>query len=367
MSASMSSMLRLTPGLLVAAALVLSPRVAAAQQMDPNMKMPMSMPMPMPSTKPAPAGKPLAKPAIKKRKVPVVKSVHHGADHTMPKPDKTPESGGIDHAGMDMSMPMPGGTMPSTAPSDHAAMPGMAMSPAQPRTPIPVLTDADRAGAQPPAHDHPVHDNSIQNYTLIDRLETWHADNGGAFEWGAQSWVGTDLNRLRLRTEGARTNGRTEQADLEVLYSRSVATWWDVVGGVRHDFKPGAPQDFAAIGVVGTAPYKFDVEATAYLGQAGQTAARVDVEYETLLTNRLILQPRVEVNLFGRDDARRGVGSGLSTAEVGLRLRYEVTRRFAPYIGVTRERAFGGTATFRRNAGQATNDTRFVAGLRIWF
>ena len=365
MSTSMCSLHRLSPGLLVAAALVLSPCIATAQQMDPNMKMPMSMPMP--TTKPAPDRKPSAKPAVKKRKAPVVKSVHHSADHSTPTSDKTPESGGADHADMDMSMPMPNDTVPSNAPLDHAAMPGMAMPLAQPRTPIPTLTDADRVAAQPPAHDHPVHDNSIQNYTLIDRLETWHADNGGAFEWDAQSWVGTDLNRLRLRTEGARYNGRTEQADLEVLYSRSVATWWDVVGGIRHDFKPGASQEFAAIGVVGMAPYKFDVEATAYLGQAGQTAARVDLEYETLLTNRLILQPRVEVNLFGRDDARRGVGSGLSTAEVGLRLRYEITRRFAPYIGVTRERAFGDTATFRRDDGQATNDTRFVAGLRIWF
>ena len=366
MSTSMHSTNRLPLGLMVATALVLSPYVAPAQQMDPNMKMPMSMPMP--AAKPAPARKPSPKPAVSKRKAPAVKSADHSAlARPTAKPAKAPATGGADHAGMDMSMPMPRDTMPSPAPGGEAAMPGMVMPPSQPRTPIPVPTDADRAAAQPPAHDHPVHDNSIQHYTLLDRFETWHADNGAAQEWDAQAWIGTDLNRLRLRTEGARSNGRIEQADLEVLYGRSVSTWWDVVAGVRHDFKPGASQDFAAIGVMGLAPYKFDVEATAYLGQAGQTAARVAIEYETLLTNRLILQPRVEVNLSGRDDARRGIGSGLSTAEAGLRLRYEITRRFAPYIGVTRERAFGGTATFRRNDGQPVNDTRFVAGLRLWF
>jgi copper resistance protein B len=152
-----------------------------------------------------------------------------------------------------------------------------------------------------------------------------------------------------------------------VLYGRSIATWWDVVAGIRHDFKPGASEDFAAIGVVGLAPYKFEVEATAYIGQSGQTAARFEAEYETLLTNRLILQPLAEVNLYGNDDPQRGIGSGLSTLETGLRLRYEVTRRFAPYIGVVREQAFGRTADLRREEGNPTNDTRLVAGIRIWF
>lgn len=118
---------------------------------------------------------------------------------------------------------------------------------------------------------------------------------------------------------------------------------------------------------MGLAPYKFEVEATAYLGPSGQTAARFEVEYETLLTNRLILQPLLEVNLYGKDDPRRGIGSGLSTVEAGLRLRYEFTRQFAPYIGVVRERAFGGTADLRRADDEDIDDTRFVAGLRIWF
>jgi copper resistance protein B len=109
------------------------------------------------------------------------------------------------------------------------------------------------------------------------------------------------------------------------------------------------------------------VEATAYLGESGQAAARLEVEYETLLTNRLILQPLVELNVYGQSDERRDIGSGLSTAEFGLRLRYEIRREFAPYLGVVHERAFGRTADFRRDDGEDVNDTRLVAGIRIWF
>jgi copper resistance protein B len=363
-------MTHLSMALLLGSALAVSPRPASAQQMDPNMPMPMSMPMP--AAKPASSTKTATKATHKKHKPATTTAptkatkpamdhggMDHGAmEHDMPMQQPVPENGVVDHAGMDMSMPMP---------MDHSTMPGMAMPSTQPREPIPVVTDADRAAAQPPAHDHPVHDNSIQHYTLVDRLETWNADQGGALEWDIQNWNGTDLNRLWLRSEGVRVGGRTEDADLEVLYGRSVATWWDVVAGIRHDFKPGDSQDFAAIGVMGVAPYKFDVEATAYIGQSGQTAARVEVEYETLLTNKLILQPRIEANLFGQDDARRGIGSGLSTIEAGLRLRYEFTRRFAPYVGVVREQAFGNTAGYRRDAGIDSNDTRLVAGIRIWF
>ena len=368
-------MTRLSIALLLGSALAVSPLPAAAQQMDPNMPMPMSMPMP--PAKPAASTKTAPKPTHKKRKPAATAApakapkpgmdhggmehggMDHGAmEHDMPMPQPVSENGTVDHAGMDMPMPMP---------MDHPTMPGMSMPSTQPREPIPVLTDADRAAARPPPHDHPVHDNSIQHYTLVDRLETWNADQGGALEWDIQNWNGTDLNRVWLRSEGVRVGGRTEDADLEVLYGRSVAAWWDVVAGIRHDFKPGDSQDFAAIGVMGVAPYKFDVEATAYIGQSGQTAARVEVEYETLLTNKLILQPRIEANLFGQDDARRGIGSGLSTIEAGLRLRYEFTRRFAPYVGVVREQAFGNTAGYRRDAGHDSNDTRLVAGIRIWF
>lgn len=254
----------------------------------------------------------------------------------------------------------------TAAPVDHAAVGHTMAIPDAPRTPIPALTDADRAAAFADANSHPVHDDTVQQYFLIDRLEGHDADEGGGLAWEAQSWIGTDIDRLWLRSEGERVGGRTERADLEVLYGRAFARWWDVVAGVRHDFKPGQSQDFLAIGAMGLAPYKFEVEATAYLGERGQTAARFEVEYETLLTNRLIVQPLVELNLYGEDDPARGIGSGLSTAEAGLRLRYEFRREFSPYIGVAHKRAFGRTADFRRDAGEDARDTRLVAGVRIW-
>lgn len=263
----------------------------------------------------------------------------------------------VDHAAVDHA------TM------DHATMDHAAQvdSSALPRTPVPALTDADRAAARPPPHDHPVHDDGIFSYVLIDRLEGWSADPGIGVAWGVQGWLGTDLHRLWVRSEGERVDGRLHGADVELLYGRSVSPWWDVVAGVRHDAIPGAPRDFVAVGVQGLAPGKFEVAATGYLGSGGQVAARFEVEYETLLTNRLVLQPRFEADAYGKNDTQRGTGAGLATTAFGLRLRYEVTRRFAPYVGVEREQAHGRTATWRRAAGEGAAETRWVAGLRAWF
>lgn len=253
-------------------------------------------------------------------------------------------------------------------PMDHAAMGHeVSMPSGQPRQPIPPLTDADRAAAFPDVGGHPAHDNRIQKYVLLDQLEAWNGDDGSGLGWEALGWVGTDLNRLWLRSEGERIDGTTESADVEVLYGRSTARWWDVVAGVRHDFGAGPSRTFAAIGLLGVAPYKYELEATLYVGEAGQTAARLEAEYDTLLTNRLILQWLAEAELYGKDDVRRGIGSGLSAVEAGLRLRYEFTRKFTPYVGVVWERAYAGTADLRRAAGEDVDDTRFVAGLRIWF
>ncbi|QSX80024.1 copper resistance protein B [Lysobacter solisilvae] len=251
---------------------------------------------------------------------------------------------------------------------DHAAM-GHAMpaAPAAPITPVPPLTDADRAAARRPASSHPAHDDTVHSRVLFNRLEGFDADEGQGLEWEGQAWFGTDRHKLWLRSEGERVAGRTGSADIEVLYANAIATWWDLVAGIRHDFQPGPSQDFLAIGVVGRAPYKLEVEATGYVGTSGQVAARIELEYETLLTNRWILQPLVELNFHGQDDERRRVGAGLSSAEAGLRLRYEVTRRFAPYVGIVGDWSFGSTADFRREDGEATHDTRVVAGVRVWF
>jgi copper resistance protein B len=250
---------------------------------------------------------------------------------------------------------------------DHGAMEHGTRS-VEPREPIPPLTDADRAAAFPAlSGGHPAHDRGTHIFFGLDQLELREAEAGTGFAWEALGWLGGDVHRVWLRSEGERFDGRTETADLQVFAGRAIAPWWDLIAGVRHDFHPDGSQTFAGIGVIGLAPYKFEIEASAYLGEAGQTTARLEAGYELLLTNRLILQPLLEVDLYGKTDLRRNIGSGLSTLEAGARLRYEITRRFAPYVGITYERALSRTADLRRADGEPESDTLAVAGVRTWF
>lgn len=272
--------------------------------------------------------------------------------------DPAPPRPEIDHSAM-------GHETPDHATMDHAAMGHT--SPGEPREPIPVPTDEDRKAAFPPLAGHEVHDDGVYALSQLNRFEGWDADEGSAFAWEAQGWIGTDVRRLWWRSEGERVDDDTEEGDVELFYGRSISTWWDLVGGVRHDFAPGDDRNWAALGVIGLSPYKFEVAATAYVGESGRTAARLEFEYELLLTNRLVLQPLLELDLYGKADEARGIGSGLSTMELGLRMRYEISRRFAPYLGVVHERAFSGTADLLRAAGEEERDTHLVLGVRAWF
>ena len=274
---------------------------------------------------------------------------HSKMGHAMPEAKQEPA---VDHSKMDHA---------DKAPEAETQL-------QQPLTPIPAITDFDRLAAFPAVDEHAMHgENSVFGMLLFERLEAWDASPGTGLAWDAQAWMGTDINRLWIRSEGEQVAGELESAGLELLYGRSVAPWWDVVAGLRHDFKPGQSQDFLAVGVIGMTPYKFELEATAYIGQSGRSAARFALEYETLLSNRLIAQPVIEAEFNGRSDATRSIGSGLSTAEAGLRLRYEFSRRFAPYIGVSWEKAYGQTAQYRLQEGEDTQEMRVVAGLRMWF
>lgn len=212
-----------------------------------------------------------------------------------------------------------------------------------------------------------LHDDPFVSFVLFDRVEVQDADGGDVLAWDAKAWAGRDLDKLWIRTEGERRSGATEHSDLELLYGRAFSPWWDWVAGVRHDFAPGRSQTWAAFGIQGLAPYRFEVEATGYVGEGGRTAARLEVEYDLLMTNRLVLQPLLGLEWHGRDDPPRGVGSGLGTVEAGLRLRYEIRREVAPYVGLVRLRKVGGTADFARAAGHAARETRAVAGIRVWF
>jgi copper resistance protein B len=232
---------------------------------------------------------------------------------------------------------------------------------------IPRLTDEDRKAAFPDLGGHAAHDRKVHSFLLFDQLE-WQAhrhDAGIALD--SKGWVGRDRDRLWFRAEGGSEGGRVTDGQVHFLYGRPIARWWDVVGGIRQDFRPGPAQTWAAVGLQGLAPYWFEIEATAYLGAAGRTHARVEVEYELLLTNRLVAQPRAEVELFGKSDPERGVGAGLSTSELGLRLRYEMSREFAPYAGVAWRTRWGKTAELADAAGESSGGARLVTGLRLWF
>jgi copper resistance protein B len=210
-------------------------------------------------------------------------------------------------------------------------------------------------------------DDASLGMLLLDRLEVFDAHNANGVALDAQAWYGTDANKLWLKAEDESSGGRVQQLRSEALWDRPVAAYWDSQLGVRHDSGIGPNRTWAAFGVHGLAPYWFDIDATLYVGQSGRTALRFASEYELLLTQRLILQPRFEANFYGRNDPQRRIGSGLSNAALGLRLRYEFTRQFAPYVGLEAVRSFGRTADFACAAGDSAFDPRLVAGFRIWF
>jgi copper resistance protein B len=292
---------------------------------------------------------------------------HSQMDHSKMAPDSAqapadePAGEAIDHSKMDHSK-MDHSKM------DHSSMNrDMSIAPVEPKTPIPVITDADRSAAFPEldmAHDH---GGGLHGMLLFDRFEAWTTDSDSGIAWNVQGWYGSDLNRAWLRSEGESSSEESTSADVELLYGRSVSAWWDAVAGIRHDFNTGGAQDFLAIGVIGMAPYKFEVNATAYIGTSGQNGLRMELEYETLFTARWMLQSSIEANLYSKDDPDRGVGQGLNTLEAGLRMRYEIKRQFAPYVGVVWDQAYGQTADYRRDEGLKAGELRWVAGFRIWF
>ena len=200
----------------------------------------------------------------------------------------------------------------------------------------------------------------------LDTLERAKSDEAYSTAWNAQAWYGGDFDKLLLRSEGEREHGVTD-ARVEAFWNHAFASYWDWQLGARHDFGSGPSRDWAAFGVQGLAPYWFEVEATAYLGEGGRTALGLRAEYELLLTQRLILQPELELNFYGRNDRARDVASGLAEGELGLRLRYEIRREFAPYVGVVRKYRRGFEAGGPRLEPIGRSETQVVAGLRLWF
>lgn len=232
---------------------------------------------------------------------------------------------------------------------------------------IPRLTDEDRTAAFPDLEGHPAHDRAIHSFVLFDQLEFLANGDEQEIALDTKGWIGRDRDRVWFRAEGDGDDERVGEAQVHVLYGRQVSRWWDLVSGIRQDFRPGPAQTWAAVGIQGLAPYWFEVEATGYVGADGRTHARLELEYELLLTNRLIAQPLAEIELFGKSDPERGIGGGLSSTDLGLRVRYEFKRELAPYAGVVWRNKWGKTADFAKAAGEGTGGARFVTGLRLWF
>jgi copper resistance protein B len=237
---------------------------------------------------------------------------------------------------------------------------------------------SDHVPPEPPASELPamsagqmtrmmdMNDAAALGKLLIDQLEWRQGEGKDGTAWDAQAWYGSDYDKLWVKTEGVRVGSVTEDARAELLWDRIFSRWWSLQAGVRHDFGNGPSRDWLALGVAGLAPYFFVIEATAYVGDAGRTAMRLRTEYELLFTQRLILQPEFELNAYGKDDPERHLGAGVSELQFGLRLRYEIRREFAPYVGVAWLRSLGKTADLMREAGEDTGVFQVVAGVRIW-
>ncbi len=201
----------------------------------------------------------------------------------------------------------------------------------------------------------------------MENLEVLSTGGNTSVPYDLQAWYGRTYDRAVLKAEGEIEGGEIKEARSELLWGHAIAAYWDTQLGVRYDSGEGPNRSWLAFGVQGLAPYSFEVEATGYLGDSGRSALRLDASYELLITQKLILQPRIEANVYGKSDPDRRLGSGLSDISAALRLRYEFRREFAPYIGIEWVRNYGETEDLARAAGEDANDTRFVAGLRFWF
>lgn len=295
----------------------------------------------------------------------------------MPMPGKTTDSMKKDHK---KSMPtVDHAAMPGM---DHGSMPGMAQHGAASQDAMSGMNmDAMQGGSAPPDARSPDYSDGVSygsmkphmggqraiGMLLADQLEAVDSRNGNGQSFELSGWYGRDIDKLWLRSEGDVSHGKLTDGDVEAFWNHAIATYWGAQLGARHDLGEGPNRDWLAFGVEGLAPYWFKLEATGYVGASGRTAARLRANYEVLFTQRLILEPELEFNLYGKDDPARRIGSGLSDASLGLRLRYEIRREFAPYIGINWVRRIGTTADYARADGQHVFDQQFVAGLRIWF
>ena len=339
----------LVPAIVVAFALPVSLMASPvmAQEPMPGLEMP-AMP---------PAGKPSAPPPSK----PAQPASDTHAGHTMPDapsvPEKPEEMPGNEAGGHDMSAMQPeatdAGNVPAPAPpADHAA--------------DALFDPAEMARSREALRRE---NGAFSGSMILFDLAEYQARKGGdGYRWEGEAWFGGDLDRLLIKTEGEGSFGRSiEDVEVQALYSRAISPFWNAHVGLRHDIVPNPSRTYAVVGVEGIAPYWFHVTSQLFLSNKGDLHARLEASYDERITQRLILQPRAEFNFAAQDVPAIGVGSGLSTFELGTRLRYEIRKEFAPYVGVEWSGKTGDTARYARLAGDKPNAVNFVAGIRFWF
>lgn len=269
-----------------------------------------------------------------------------------PMDHQTMDHGAMDHGTMDMN-PIPQGPPPAAAGSGPARAADAIWGAEAMRA----SRDALRA------------ENGGMNVFWFqgDRAEYRAREGGDGYLWDVQGYYGGDLDKFWFKSEGEGTFGDSpESAEIQGLWSHAIGPWWDLQAGVRQDLT-GPERTHAVLGVQGLAPYMFEVDAAAFLSTKGDLTARVEAELDQRITQRLILQPRAEVNLSAQDIPELGVGAGLDSVELGVRLRYEFAREFAPYIGIEQEWKVGQSADYARLAGEDPSVTNYVVGFRFWF
>ena len=206
------------------------------------------------------------------------------------------------------------------------------------------------------------------SYIRLDQFEGRTGSSGSQLRWDGEGWFGNDMNKLWIKSEGFSKNGTVSDGNHEAFYDRPIPRlrYFDAQAGVRTDLDSGPHRAWAAFGVEGLAPYFFEVAPTLYVRNGGNVAGRITASTDLLLTQKWILQPQAELNLYSKDDAARQIGSGFSDLDTGIRLRYEINHKFAPYVGFAYNRKFGNTASYVRQDGQTTSNGQFVFGIRVW-
>lgn len=204
-------------------------------------------------------------------------------------------------------------------------------------------------------------DDPLLTYFKADKLEIRDSDEGNLLVWEFDAWIGKDLDKFWLKSSGEKLKSEIESHDIDLLYSKAITAFWDIQFGLRQELKPKPSQTWVGVGFMGVAPYLFEIDANVFINDDSQVNIRLDAEYEYMFTQKLVLIPNLELDIYSDNDDVRGIKSGLASLELGARLHYEIRRELSPYIGINFEKKFGNSVI------EENSETQLVAGLSFWF